>query len=338
VTRRVQGEPITVFPPARSRARDGVAADDFAYLPPDLAEPLRLLLAPPVAPPPPAPATLPPALAVPAGGRAGALRALCIGIDAYRHITPLQGCRNDAENWRQVFTGLGYDAKVMPQEEATAEGLIQRFGDFVHEARAGDTFLLQFSGHGTQFADATGDEEEGLDEAICAIDCGGSSTVGLVLDDQFRDLLGQVAEGATLVCFFDSCHSGTVTRARFDRRMGARSGGGGINVRRFPPNAAMRQAYADLVRRLPVRRNPGLPMREVVFSACQPGQSAYERDGQGDFTRYAIQTLRRGGARPTNSGFMNAVARLFAGSALQMPYLECDPGALEAPISLGAWT
>lgn len=341
VTGRTQGEPIEAFPPARSRDGGGIGAPDLAYLPEGLAEALRSSFGPAgtgaIAPvvTPAAPARPPESPGSP-GGRTGALRALCIGIDDYRDISPLAGCRNDAANWRQAFAGLGFDARVMPQEEATAEGLKQRIGDFVTAARAGDTFVLQYSGHGTQFQDTTGDEEDGLDEAICAIDCGGAGAVGLVLDDQFREILGRVDPGATLICFFDSCHSGSVTRLAFERRMRAARSGGGPRIRRVAPTDRMRAAYADIRKDRP-QRNLDQPMREVVFSACQPLQLAYERDGQGDFTRHALAALKGGGPRPSNSGFMNAVAGRFGGGAAQTPFLDCAPTALEAPIALGAW-
>ena len=160
--------------------------------------------------------------------------------------------------------------------------------------------------------------------------------MGLVLDDQFREILGRVDPGATLVWFFDSCHSGSVTRLALERRLRARSGGG-PKARRVAPTERMRAAYADLVRSDPARRNLDQPLREVVFSACQPFQLAYERDGQGDFTRHALAALKRGGARPSNTGFMTAVAQLFGGSAAQTPFLDCAPAALAAPIALGAW-
>lgn len=343
ITGRTEGEPIEAFPPARGRDGGGIGAADLSYLPEGLAEALRFSFGPAgqgtgTAAPAVAPVTPAPAQASPEspGGRTGALRALCIGIDDYRDISPLSGCRNDAANWSQAFAGLGYESRVMPQEEATAEGMIRQIGDFVTAARAGDTFVLQYSGHGTQFQDATGDEGDGLDEAICAIDCGGEGAVGLVLDDQFREILGRVDPGATLVCFFDSCHSGSVTRLALERRLRARSGGG-PKARRVAPTERMRAAYADLVRSDPVRRNLDQPLREVVFSACQPFQLAYERDGQGDFTRHALAALKRGGARPSNTGFMTAVAQLFGGSAAQTPFLDCAPAALAAPIALGAW-
>jgi hypothetical protein len=341
ITGRTQGEPIQAFPPARARAGSDIGAPDLSYLPEELAETLGFLSqtpAPASSPAPAAPAAQPTPQRPAGGGRTGALRALCIGIDDYRDITPLAGCRNDAASWSQAFTGLGYTARVMPQEEATADGLIQQIGDFVAEARAGDSFLLQYSGHGTQFQDATGDDEgDGLDEAICAIDCGGAGAVGLVLDDQLRAIMGRVDPGATLLGFFDSCHSGSVTRLAFERRRLRARAAGGPRIRRVAPTERMRQAYAELLRGDPARRDLEQPMREVVFSACQPAQSAYERDGQGDFTRHALAVLKQGGSRPSNSGFMNAVARHFAGSAVQMPFLDCDPAALEAPLALGAW-
>ena len=339
VTGRISGEAIEPFTTASAGRSPDIAADDLAYLPEALAEAVRSFPMPGAAPGP-APAAERPAQAASAnGGRSGAKRALCIGIDRYRAISPLGGCVNDAEAWRGALEGFGFEARRMPEEDATAEGIRDRVGQFVSEARSGDTFVIHYSGHGTQFQDATGDEPDGQDEAICAIDCGVDGATGLVLDDEFRDILGGVDSGTTLICFFDSCHSGSVTRLRLDRRMRAARGSGPSArvARRIAPTPAMKQAYAALIARDPKRRDLQQPMREVVFSACQPNQLAYESDGQGDFTRHALQVLKVGGARPSNSGFMNKVLLSFRGSAVQLPLLDCDPGALETPFTFGSW-
>ena len=331
--RSTSGEPITQLPPG-ARSVDWISLDPLDDLDDELAEALRFWLRmgtaqPPVAPPPAAAPDRPlaPEPTVPARRRR---RALCIGIDGYTGIAPLSGCVNDAREWTRVLAEMGYDATRMDERDATAAGLLQRIGDFVAEARAGDDFVLQFSGHGTQFADTAGGDEsgeggDGFDEAICAIDCGVGDS-GIVLDDQLREAMRRVDPGASRTFFFDSCHSGTVTRARQARQarqaLAARGGGSMVRVRRVTPNEAMRAAYRRVARSTRPRADD--PMREVVFSACLPNQLAYERDGQGDFTRYTLGVLRDRGSH-TNTSFLNAVIRAFGPTPQQTPFLALRP-------------
>ena len=83
-----------------------------------------------------------------------------------------------------------------------------------------DFVYLHFSGHGSQ-APALNDETEldGLDELFLPVDIGPwNDTVGAVenalLDDEIGEMIGAIrAKGATVWAVFDSCHSGTATRA-----------------------------------------------------------------------------------------------------------------------------
>jgi hypothetical protein len=74
----------------------------------------------------------------------------------------------------------------------------------------GDSLFLQFSGHGTQVPDESSDEEDGMDEAICAHDC---HEGGLIYDDELWSLFRSKKAGVQIVFVSDSCHSGTVARA-----------------------------------------------------------------------------------------------------------------------------
>ena len=111
--------------------------------------------------------------------------ALCIGINAYRGLNRLGGCVADATAWAAALEGLDYRVDLMPQDEATGAGMLERIGNFVHGARPGDDLVLQFAGHGAYFDDVTGDEEDARDEALCGIDFN-IEDPGFVLDDEIR--------------------------------------------------------------------------------------------------------------------------------------------------------
>jgi hypothetical protein len=76
--------------------------------------------------------------------------------------------------------------------------------------RADDIFLLTYSGHGGQVPDTNGDEPDRKDETWVLYD-------GELVDDELHELYTQFKSGTRVVVLSDSCHSGTVTRAMYDR-------------------------------------------------------------------------------------------------------------------------
>src|SRR3712207_8247344 len=97
-------------------------------------------------------------------------RALCIGIDTYP-TAPLNGCVADAKLWQQTLKQLGFETRVLLNEQAKWANIIAALTDFVKDSRSGDVLVLQYSGHGTTVPDASGDETSGnnirQDEALC---------------------------------------------------------------------------------------------------------------------------------------------------------------------------
>ena len=62
------------------------------------------------------------------------------------------------------------------------------------------------------------------------------------------------------------------------------------------------------------------------FAACKDTQSAYERDGHGDFTCATTRALADALRTPTTyGGLAQTIAKSFAGNALQMPQLRARP-------------
>ena len=95
-----------------------------------------------------------------------------------------------------LLTKKGTRAKTLAGIRAAAKSL-----------RAGDLFFLTYSGHGGQVPDVTGDEADKQDETWCLYD-------GQLIDDELYFELSRFAAGVRILVLSDSCHSGTVTRAR----------------------------------------------------------------------------------------------------------------------------
>jgi hypothetical protein len=103
-----------------------------------------------------------------------------------------------------------------PRDLPTKDNIRGAMRALVSGAQAGDSFFLYFSGHGVQIKDTNGDESDGLDECICAMDYLGNdpyptgNTPGLIVDDDMHDILVRpLPQHCRLIAMFDSCHSGT---------------------------------------------------------------------------------------------------------------------------------
>ena len=70
------------------------------------------------------------------------------------------------------------------------------------------SFFWHNTGHGTNVADESGDEDDGYDEALVPVDY---NEVGLLMDDDLFDILIEpLPEGVHMVSLMDCCNSGTV--------------------------------------------------------------------------------------------------------------------------------
>jgi len=152
---------------------------------------------------------LPPAAPVTRGTPRGV--AIHIGLN---HVDPaayngwdgaLAGCINDANDMKAISEGLGYQASLMTESQATSSAVISAIGQASRSLVSGDILLLTYSGHGGQFSDVNGDEDDGQDETWVLWD-------RQVLDDELYSLWSQFAAGVRIFVLSDSCHSGTVLR------------------------------------------------------------------------------------------------------------------------------
>lgn len=260
----------------------------------------------------------------------GPRRALCVGINDYP-TAPLGGCVNDARMWSGQLKKLGFQCEELMDQQATRANIIDRLERLVVNSQRGDVIVFQFAGHGTQVDDLDGDEANGdtpgLDEAICPVDFASGE---LLIDDDLGRIFSRLPEGVNLTCFFDCCHSGTVTRMGVGRV--APSGGGGRTRARFivlPPQVATRYALkrrAGASRALAPSR--GLEaMREVVFSACLSSEVALESNGHGEFTLRAMKAFETGVAGLSNEQLADRITANFGSNPSQHAKLYSAPDA-----------
>ena len=255
----------------------------------------------------------------PAAGGGGRRTALCVGIDDYPSA-PLAGCVNDARAWAGALERLGFETpQLLLDHQATRVAIMRHLTALVEQSEAGDVIVFQFAGHGTQVPDLDGDERggdtPGEDEAMCPHDYMSGE---LLIDDDIRAIFGRLPEAVNLTCFFDCCHSGTITRFAFGRPGVARPAG--TRARFIAADRRLIENFASR-RRATMTRGAAMEgldaMRDVVFSACLSSELALESQGHGDFTRHALHVLGQGTAGISNAAFADRITQAFGPSPRQ---------------------
>jgi hypothetical protein len=250
---------------------------------------------------------------------AGRRTALCVGIDTYPSPSELMGCVNDSREWEGLFQSMGYTVAALRNGEATRTAITGALARHVGQLRAGDVFLFQYSGHGTQFPDDTGDEPDGKDEALCPVDM---MTNGFIRDDDIRTILNRVPQGALAVAFIDCCHSGTIVRMV---REIAPPEAVGSRARAIDPTPEMVEVHR---RTRSAGRATVTPFRrDVLFAACRDDEVAFETAGHGDYTKAVVPIIRQRAAGVTNIALQQLIQSSFGAGARQHPKIDCDPSA-----------
>ncbi|KAI9189001.1 hypothetical protein H9P43_000428 [Blastocladiella emersonii ATCC 22665] len=127
-----------------------------------------------------------------------------VGLD-YNNTMP--GCAADANNMADLAASMGID-NINTFTDAggsavTCNDVLGALRNMVNNAQPGDNLIFSFSGMAGQAADATGAEADGQNEFLQLSD-------GAITDDQIREILAGLPEGANLTMAFDASSSGTM--------------------------------------------------------------------------------------------------------------------------------
>jgi uncharacterized caspase-like protein len=217
--------------------------------------------------------------------------ALCIGINDYPGTdSDLAGCVNDANDWAAELTSRGFDVTLMLDGQATHAAMAEAMGALIRGARAGDTIVITYSGHGTWVPDSSGDEPDGRDEGLCPYDI---HSAGPLLDDEIHRLFSARAAGARILLISDSCHSGSVTRGREDDLDADTP-----RARYMPLEAWMPRGELPVSWARPAKLMVGLARAgsDLLLAGCQDTEYSWDTRFRGRpngaFTYYALKTLR----------------------------------------------
>ena len=158
--------------------------------------------------------------------------ALLIGVSDYDEsigLSDLRGPANDVRLLRDVLSARGeFDIRVLADGVAGAEiptraAILGAMDELARTVTDGDFVYLHFSGHGTQQADRSGDETDGMDEVFLPADTAraepGTAVIpNAIVDEELGQRIAAMrAKGADVWFVLDSCHSGSGLRAASPR-------------------------------------------------------------------------------------------------------------------------
>ncbi len=190
-------------------------------------------------------------------------KALILGINHYKTVTPLRGCVNDAETMKgllvDVFKFFGKNVKMLADDQVVKAEVVKQLDWLFQGAKPGDRVVLHFSGHGSYIDDTDGDEDDGRDELIALYDMDFGDPGTFLLDDELRDWTKKKPSGVELTVVLDNCHSGTGTRMLI-----AEEPGGKRRQVEVDPEVTLKRSIAD------VALSRGLDAVDVAARAMRP--------------------------------------------------------------------
>ncbi|WP_413160393.1 caspase family protein [Capilliphycus salinus ALCB114379] len=243
--------------------------------------------------------------------------ALLVGIDQYPPDTVccLEGCVNDitafadylSERIAKPEEGYQIHLKILRDEQATRQAIIDGFQNYLSQAESNDIALFYYSGHGAQeqspeeFWELEADR---LDETLICYDSRTEGGYDLA-DKELAYLISQVAQKEPhIVIMLDCCHSGSGTRG-LSPEMNVRRGS--VDCRKRPFNtfifaenqAALNQILSDSQN--PKTKITGVVLpkgKHILLSACREYENAKEYktetgEYRGAFSHFLLQTLQR---------------------------------------------
>ena len=224
---------------------------------------------------------------------------------------PLAACEFDANDMAAIAKSKGMKSTVLLTKKGTRANALGGMRSAAKALKAGDFFLLSYSGHGGQVPDVSGDEADKQDETWCLYD-------GQLIDDELYFELSKFAAGVRILVLSDSCHSGTVTRVA-PLMMGTTH----QRPKLMPPSVAMRtyrehQAFYDKLQ-LDIAKTAGKTAVDpdaalanvaasarltaivknfkpavLLISGCQDNQTSMDGDHNGAFTEQLLRVWSQG--------------------------------------------
>lgn len=255
------------------------------------------------------------------------LYALFIAINAYEEdvviddmasFPRLSGCIADADAMHEFLKSdptLNLKAQKLYDKQATKENIIKGIRQHLGQAKAGDSALLFYSGHGgVEVADPAlwPSESDGRLEGIVCYYTDTRSSKFLLADKELRYLLAELSDKtkAHILTIFDCCHSGDNTRSALAP----------VATRKQVDLVFPKRPWADFVfgspKGLQTLQTKGIAAvlpegKYIQIAACESNEPAIEDfiDGkrQGVLTAHLLRILRETAGQVTYQDLVGRV-------------------------------
>jgi hypothetical protein len=235
-------------------------------------------------------------------------KALLIGINYTGTNIELTGCINDITNISKVLEKFKYSCTCLTDLttlKPTKNNIIEQLRILVSGAKAGDTILFYYSGHGSQIKDTDGDEADKLDEVLVPLDY---RTQGIISDDELFNLI-KIKGGVRFYGFTDCCHSGTMCDLKYNLVPNCKLKKGVVKKgMKYNPND-----WTDDFTKNVLKKDYSLGT--IVFiSGCKDNQVSMELNKQGAFTFCFLKFLNETPIFVNNKYTLNSLLK----------YLQCN--------------
>jgi hypothetical protein len=186
----------------------------------------------------------------------------------------------------------------------TAANILAGMRWLVEGAEPGDSLFFYFSGHAIQIKDKDGDELDGFDECMCAMDYDDRRDPpnGIIVDDTIHDIMVKpLPQGCHLTAVLDCCNSGTLLDLPYI----------------YDSRGLLKQNRPDIVQR------KASDAVVVSLSACMDSVRAYEVRGGGALREAFIEYMKRFGNDGTYLQVIQSLRAHMADNGLsQLPQLS----------------
>ena len=269
-----------------------------------------------------------------------AKQAICVGINKFAKYPQftLNGCVNDAKDMAALCKSLlGFKAteiKLLTDAQATKAAIMAALKKAVADAKAGKLsyILFSWSSHGTQVADTSGDEPDGMDEAFVPHDIAQKGQdwdpAHIISDDELHDLFVQLPDTVLLEVYLDTCHSGTGLREAFSLHA--------PRARFIAPLATPPTARQARVRGFTLAARPAAASKAVdkaiagqhhiLWAGCKANQTSADAyfNGRynGAFTYYFVKVMTATQNKLARKDVVIEMRKQMAGKFTQVPQLE----------------
>jgi Caspase domain/Domain of unknown function (DUF4384) len=263
-----------------------------------------------------------------------------VGIDKYisPKVPKLDGCVQDVLDMKSLlikkFNVPPNRFLTLTDRQATHDAIISGFRkQLIDNAKAHRNALVifQYSGHGSQVKDRSGNKADGLDSTLVPVDSRDlKGSYFDIVDDEIRELFEELSQYTSNIVFIiDACHSGNPTRGAGKTR------GLPEDDRPQPPEPPSRQSTRGGPQLRGGEMTAMLPrdQRYVAIAATLPHELANEKSfpeipkANGALTFYLLKALERAKPETTYRQLMAEVANSVTSAyPSQHPQAEGDLG------------